>query len=457
MQKNKRYQKLYQKARQVLEGNWVQLGDKGEGFTRPAQGIYPYQWNWDAAFSAYGYSHYWPERAVEELRSLFKGQWSSGFLPHIIFHQNNQEAERPYFPGPHFWQSRSIAQAAPSEVATSGLTQPPVAALALWHIYKELVLKDKTYAHQILKEFYPKVYTLHQYLHTQRDPEKWGLVTIYHPWESGFDNSPRWDKPLEKVKPRNLPEYTRSDLDYVALQYRPSQANYDKYIYLSLKLKNKTYHDGKIYKDHPFKVKDITFSSILYIADQRLLYIAKALGEDTSQIQAWLEKFKQGLLAYCLDSQTKLLYDFDLISGRLLRVKTAGNFIPLITGAVPKKIADDIIRHLNEPNYCGQGACAIKLLPSVGIQEPYFQPENYWRGPIWLNVNWFLWRGLRAYGRQKRALNLAQNLLDLVEKQGFYEFYSPISGQGLGARNFSWSAAVTLEILDDLIKLKTSQ
>jgi hypothetical protein len=33
----------------------------------------------------------------------------------------------------------------------------------------------------------------HRYLLTARDPEKSGLVTIFHPWESGFDNSPRWD------------------------------------------------------------------------------------------------------------------------------------------------------------------------------------------------------------------------------------------------------------------------
>ncbi len=63
-----------------------------------------------------------------------------------------------------------------------------------------------------LKVIYPKLLRWHRYLLTNRDPERSGLVTIFHPWESGTDNSPRWDAALERVAVGVLPAYMRRDL-----------------------------------------------------------------------------------------------------------------------------------------------------------------------------------------------------------------------------------------------------
>ena len=55
-------------------------------------------------------------------------------------------------------------------------------------------------AQGFLQEIYPRLLHWHRYLLTLRDPEKSGLVTIYDPWESGTDNSLRWDAALEAVE-----------------------------------------------------------------------------------------------------------------------------------------------------------------------------------------------------------------------------------------------------------------
>lgn len=105
---------LAARARAVLDANWTGAA------TRPGPGLYPYQWSWDAGFVAIGYARYDQARAETELRSLFRGQWSNGLLPHIVF----APEEGGYFPGPGFWQTERSPYA-PRRPRTSGIVQPP--------------------------------------------------------------------------------------------------------------------------------------------------------------------------------------------------------------------------------------------------------------------------------------------------------------------------------------------
>ncbi len=111
---------LIVRANSVLEGNW--LGQS----TKPSPHLYPHQWNWDTGFIAIGYARYDQGRAQQELSSLFAAQWGNGMLPQIVF---NSEALEGYFPEPDFWQGeRSVHY--PKNVLTSGITMPPVHAMA---------------------------------------------------------------------------------------------------------------------------------------------------------------------------------------------------------------------------------------------------------------------------------------------------------------------------------------
>ncbi len=77
--------------------------------------------------------------------------------------------------------------------------------------------------------------------------------------------------------------------------------------------------------------------------------------------------------------------------------------------------------------------------------------KGYWRGPVWLDQFAFGTEGLRRYGYGKLAAALEAKLLanaeGLTGNQPIYENYHPLTGKGLNARNFSWSAAHLLMIL----------
>jgi len=433
---------ILKEAKGVLEANWIEI-DKDHGFTRPARGLYPFQWNWDAGFIAFGYIHYKIEKAVKELRALFKGQWENGFLPHILFHTEDDS----YFPNHDFWGSQEASKYASKEVKTSGITQPPVAALAVWHIYEVLKERDENKAIDILKEFYQKLLANHKYFHDKRDPEGWGLITIYHPWESGFDNSPRWDAAMGRLKPENLPAFERKDILLINPKYRPTNAEYDKYIHMVLELKARGYDDAKIYDDYPFKIKDKVISSILYMADQELLKMAEVLGEDKKEINEWLTICKHGFLNKLWDEQDKMFYDWDLITNEPIKVQTAAGVMPIITGVLTGEQLKGMEEHLDRSNFCGQKNCAISLVPSVGVEDKLFDPEKYWRGPVWVNVNWFLWKGLLRLGMKERAQHLSTHILKVVDRHGFWEYYSPLTGKGMGGKDFSWSAALAIDLL----------
>ncbi|MFQ6119858.1 MAG: hypothetical protein ACE5KE_08225 [Methanosarcinales archaeon] len=151
---------LMLKAKKILKNNWV--GNS----TKPAPHLYPHKWNWDSGFISIGYSHYDQEKAQKELLSLFKGQWKNGMLPHIIYNPNIKE---DYFPNPDFWEIDKSSNA-PSNLKTSGITQPPIHATAALKIYENSM--DKLEAKNFLKEIFPKIKKLHSYLYKYRDPKE---------------------------------------------------------------------------------------------------------------------------------------------------------------------------------------------------------------------------------------------------------------------------------------------
>jgi hypothetical protein len=168
----------------ALNKNW-----KGS-FTIPSPRLYPFQWNWDSGFIALGNVHINPERAITEMETLFEGQWSNGFLPHIIFH--NAEKYDSYFPSADYWDSL-VSEFAPRELKTSGITQPAVQGFVLE------ALLDKGIDPKRIEILMEKALKYHDYLYEQREYGDTGLVAIWHNWESGMDNSPWWDPILERI------------------------------------------------------------------------------------------------------------------------------------------------------------------------------------------------------------------------------------------------------------------
>ena len=90
------------------------------------------------------------------------------------------------------------------------------------------------------------------------------------------------------------------------------------------------------------------------------------------------------------------------------------------------------------------------------FDEPAFDPVKYWRGPIWVNMNWMIHHGLRRYGRDDLAERVKADTLHLLETVGMFEYFDARPADaggvnhGLGTDHFSWSAALLLYTLGAL-------
>nr|MDQ4030131.1 glycoside hydrolase [Actinomycetota bacterium] len=264
---------LAKQALDVLRANWL-----GQG-TSPSLLLYPHQWSWDAACIAIGYSRVDQDRAEAELRGLFAGQWRNGLLPHIVFTDGAR-----YFPGPEFWQTERSPDA-PERPRTSGIVQPPIHATAAWHVYRNAA--DPRRARAFLAELMPGLVAWHEYLYRERTRGGEALAEVWHPWETGMDNSPLWDAALARMvlASDEIPAYRRVDVDVAPAAERPTDDHYDRYAYLVHLFRDAGYEPGRIRADSPFAFQPVLFNSLLVQANRDLGEIARLLGDDAGPME----------------------------------------------------------------------------------------------------------------------------------------------------------------------------
>jgi glycogen debranching enzyme len=86
-------------------------------------------------------------------------------------------------------------------------------------------------------------------------------------------------------------------------------------------------------------------------------------------------------------------------------------------------------------------------VPTCDIQSAAFSRDGYWRGPTWVNTNWLIWSGATLQGLTVIADLLYGSTLRLIRQSGFREYFDPFDGTGRGSHDFSWSAALVLDLL----------
>ena len=430
-------------AAEVLRRN-----DMGE-WTRASPTLYPHQWSWDTGFIAIGLAHLDTRRAARELTSLFAHQWRNGKVPHIVF--NPDAPPDSYFPGAEHWSSAgTFPDAPPAPPYTSALCQPPTHALGALRVWELAGRDEEGFARGFLQEIFPKLLAWHRYLATYRDPEGSGLVTIYHPWESGTDNSPRWDAALEAVEVGDLPSYERQDLNHVDYpDERPTDEEYVRFLWLVELIKRARCDEGALNDSHPFLVKDVLFSAILVAANEALVEIARVVGaseDDVALVEGWIGRGREGLEERW-DQELGLCLDYDLRRDAPLRARTIAGFAPLVAGGIEAGELETALRTLYSPYFLGYPKLRRPLPPSTSPEEPRFHPRNYWRGPMWPVMAWLFWRSLELAGEVERAQAMQRAALQELAEGGFAEYFEPFTGEPLGSDNQSWTAAVALDWL----------
>ncbi|MCL6267738.1 MGH1-like glycoside hydrolase domain-containing protein [Flagellimonas myxillae] len=375
------------KAHLTLQNNWrIPAGELKH------QGLFPsyhYEWfhgfwSWDSWKHAVGLTSYAPELAKDQMRAMFDFQLENGFIVDCVYRDTTIEA--------HNFRD----------------TKPPLAA---WAVAKILRTKaDSTFA----QEMYPKLKKYHQWWYADRDHDQDGLceygstdgTLIAAKWESGMDNAIRFDD--SKIVQNGVGAYS---LD---------QESVDLNAYL--------------------------YAEKVYLAE-----IAQWV-QEPEESKTWkqeAEALKGRIQEQFFDTENGWYYDTNLEGNTFIKGAGSEGWIPLWANVASKEQAKAVRDKMMDPNKFN-----VKVpFQTMAADHPKFDPMNgYWRGPNWLDQAYFGIQGLRNYGYTADADVTTEKLLQgaqgLLQKgTPIHENYHPLTGKGLYAKNFSWSAAHLIMLL----------
>jgi glycogen debranching enzyme len=408
-------QELRKRVRELLLGNvkdgYSGLLGQNYCYIAPALKPYPFQWFWDTCFHVVILARLGEhDLAKRNLRSLFAMQEENGFVGHMIFWKQLLPKRRT-----------DVMQARPTWEALrphmSALIQPPLAGVALHTLYE--ACGDRVY----LGEMYARVKRHHEWLARNRDFDGDGLLTIITPFESGMDWKPSYDPVLgyaQRVTPQRL--YTSR------LYWKGVSVDLHNFLL--------RYDLARIRRRGRFLVKDAGFNAIYAWDLECMERLAPLAGDDPAVFAQRRQRVLKSMLELMYDEEDAAF--FDVQGSEKMRVRTPTIFFPLAL-EIDERIAARVLdAHFERKDGFGSSL----PLPSVELRDPAFfagETPFLWRGPTWAFINWFLYHALRKRGFEERAARLRRSLWQAIEKSGFREYYDPFTGEGLGAREFTWS------------------
>jgi hypothetical protein len=378
------------RAIEVLDEHW-----RPPGFCVPNAHTYPWQWLWDSCFHAVCWAHLGrPDRARTELVNALRHQAPDGFVPHINYWSSSGRADDDTHAS--FWGRPS----------SSSITQPPMYGHAVAELVRRGVDLDDSLVDQARAGL--------RFWLDGRGRTGAGSVAV-HPWESGCDDSPRWDGWADVADPATRAarwRVVKGDL-VEALRFAPG---------------------GSPVGSSAFEVVGAGSSALLAFNAAELADVTgdAALAGSARRVAAALDRRWSHELATWTD-----LVVVGPTTGAAVR--TADALLGVLVSTDPVAV-DAAFAQLADPV-----AFAAPYGPTgVDRREPSFDPCTYWRGPAWPQLAYLLWLAARRRGRDADAGALAGRLVSGARRSGLAEYWEPDTGEGLGAIPQSWSALASL-------------
>jgi glycogen debranching enzyme len=241
-----------------------------------------------------------------------------------------------------------------------------------------------------LEEIYVPLVRWNAWWFSMNDDDVDGLAQYNHPYSSGLDDNPMWDF------------------------------------------------------DMPVESPDL--NTYLCVQMGSLAMIAEALGMD-QEAGMWRRRstaIVNRMIEHFWDEETGIFRTTH--NHNPLPVVTPFNLYPLWTGQLPDHIKIRLLDHLRNPEeFWGTYA-----LPTVARNDPKYDPETMWRGPIWANVNYFFIEALKQIDEDELAWKLTEKTLHLImQHTSIYEYYNSETGQPpeRAANIFGWTAAVFIDLV----------
>ncbi|WP_291868994.1 trehalase family glycosidase [Maribacter sp.] len=387
--KNDKYAKVLAKAHLTLQNNWrIPVGElKHEGLF-PS---YHYKWfngfwSWDSWKHAVGLSYYDTNLAKNQMRAMFDFQSEDGFIVDCIFRDTTIE--------PHNYRD----------------TKPPLSVWAVVKIYE----KDKDI--EFVREFYPKLKKYHEWWYNKRDHDQDGLceygstdgTLIAAKWESGMDNAIRFDNSKILKNDDGAYSINQESVDLNAYLYAEK-------IYLS-----------------------------------RLAEVINSL-KDAEKYKVEAERLKDKIQHQFYDTEDGWFYDTNIEGDTFIKGEGSEGWTALWANAATQEQANAVKMKLMNPK---KFYTKVPFQTMSADHERFDPLEGYWRGPNWLDQAYFGAKGLRNYGfnaeADKATIQIIKGAEGILGKgQSIRENYHPLTGEGLNAENFSWSAAHLIMLLQN--------
>ena len=397
-------------AQDILLGNLrrgtAEWNGQEYSFVVPSLTGYPFQWFWDSCFHAIALIHIDLNQAKAELDTLMSAALTNGFIPHIIFWESEK---RDYF------LSRNLV--ATINPNFSSTIQPPILAYAVERVY------HATGDEAFLQRSLPVLVKYYRWLKENRDPDDDGLLAIIQPEEAGTDCSPKYDEILGLTDLSNKGFIEALNKIYSSYELIRSDET------------------GMLNAD-VFHVEDVLVNSIYALGLQSL---ARLLGNSIESLEFRddASKTMESLVNKCWDVDTEAFLDLNGLQEIPNRTVTISSLMPIIL----PDLSPDIVKRLVEKWIISEDHFWLPYpLPSVPASNSKFIPGDphgfIWRGPSWINTNWFITKGLKLHGYQELADDISAKSLACIQKSGFREYYNPYTGEGLGAKNFGWSTLI---------------
>ena len=126
-------------------------------------------------------------------------------------------------------------------------------------------------------------------------------------------------------------------------------------------------------------------------------------------------------------------------------------FLPLWAGIADKLQAKKLMQKLTDPKKFWRKYG----VPTLAADDSYYNPKGYWNGPVWVQWNHLIERGMIDYGYKAEAKELvnrvATNMIEQLKKDhNFWEFYSPDEQWAGYNKTYLWAGIITRMMLDAL-------
>ena len=381
------YAEVLSKAHLTLQNNWrIPAGEiKHEGLF-PS---YHYKWfngfwSWDSWKHAVGLSYYDAALGKKQLKLMFEFQNEDGFVADCVFRDTSIEK--------HNYRD----------------TKPPLSVWAVAKIYE----KDQDL--EFVKYMYPKLKLYHEWWYNKRDNDQDGLCEygstdgslIAAKWESGMDNAIRFD-------------------------------------------------DSKIVKNgegaYSINQESVDLNAYLYAEKLFLAQLATVLQkvEDAQELANEAAILKTKIQSQFYDTKDGWFYDTSLDGKTFIKGEGSEGWTALWANAATQKQAEAVKEKMMNPK---KFYTKVPFQTMSADHEKFNPLKGYWRGPNWLDQAYFGVKSLRNYGFNLDADKATKQILKgaegiLGKGKSIRENYHPITGKGLNAQSFSWSAAHIIMLL----------